>query len=337
MNGQLGQDAAQGAITRGTGVLMSSGQTRSLVSVVVPTFNRRAHVLQALESVFAQTYTPIEVIVVNDGSSDDTSQWLTPLRDQGRVIYLEQPNRGLAHARNNGISAAQGEYVAFLDDDDLWPKDKIAWQVAYLASHPEVGVIGGSYVPFADNSPPGQPEAVTERTFSFEDMFSGSPFTSPGQTLVRHSVLNEVGGFDPSIWAVDDLDMYMRLARQTQVKLLPELALFYRLHPNNMSKRLLPMMRNGKKVLEKHLPLVPRSRRRDSYINGYFWLYEYLGKKLVAGTRLELKQGRPLAAASKLLSLYPLFWSMLTIPSLSRMFLRDLTNFRLRRGSARSF
>src|ERR1700719_2929443 len=102
------------------------------VSVIIPTYNHRDFVLDAIESVFAQTFTDYEVIVVNDGSPDDTASVLAPLASAGRIRYLEQANAGQGAARNRGIAQARGEFIALLDDDDRWPADKLEWQVGEL-------------------------------------------------------------------------------------------------------------------------------------------------------------------------------------------------------------
>ncbi|MBA2437335.1 MAG: glycosyltransferase family 2 protein, partial [Acidimicrobiia bacterium] len=114
-----------------------------MISVVVPTYNHRDFVLQALESAFAQTFTDIEVIVVNDGSGDDTEALLRPLVQAGRIAYLEQENQGQAAARNRGWQAARGKYVAFLDDDDLWPPGKLEWQARVLEEQPQTVLVYG--------------------------------------------------------------------------------------------------------------------------------------------------------------------------------------------------
>jgi len=113
------------------------------VTVIIPVYGHRDHVLAALESVFSQTFKDFEVIVVNDGSPDDSAELLRPLASAGKIRYIEQENRGQAAARNRGLSEATGEFVALLDDDDQWPADKLEWQVAYLDASPDVGVVGG--------------------------------------------------------------------------------------------------------------------------------------------------------------------------------------------------
>jgi glycosyltransferase involved in cell wall biosynthesis len=112
------------------------------VSVVIPTYGHRNYILDALTSVFEQSYTDREVIVVNDGSPRDTGSLLAPLVGTGRIRDIEQPNRGLAAARNPGLEAARGEYIALLDDDDIWPTDKLQWQVAELDAHREAVAVG---------------------------------------------------------------------------------------------------------------------------------------------------------------------------------------------------
>ena len=107
-----------------------------LVSVIIPVHNGGRYLRAALESVFAQTYRPFEVIVVDDGSTDDSGVIAQSFHD---VRYIHQANQGVAAARNNGIEAARGEFFAFLDQDDLWTPEKLKLQIAYLLSHPDLG------------------------------------------------------------------------------------------------------------------------------------------------------------------------------------------------------
>src|SRR4051812_10173624 len=99
------------------------------VSVVIPTYGHCRYVLETIESALGQTFSSNEIIVVNDGSPDDTVVVLQPYTQTGRIRYFEQPNAGQASARNRGLAEATGEFVAFLDDDDIWPADKLAWQI----------------------------------------------------------------------------------------------------------------------------------------------------------------------------------------------------------------
>lgn len=307
---------------------MYDTEHNALVSVIIPTCNRRDLVLATLQSVFQQTYSHYEVLVVDDGSTDDTATALAPLAASGRIRYIAQSNGGVARARNTGIAASKGSFLAFLDDDDLWPPDKLRWQVEYLEAHPEIGIVGGTCIlfttPFEEIGYHGGPQRVVE----FEEMFCGSPYSSPGQTLIRRSILEKIGLFDTDIWAVDDLDLYMRISRVSKAAFLPHLSLYYRQHSNSVSKNLSRMLFNGKKTIHKNLPFVDISQRKRASIESSFWLYQYLGKQAVRECRTALSQKNLGAASRHLASVWPLVWDLLTIPSLGRMFLRDLIKTR---------
>jgi len=116
-------------------------QNEPLVSVVIPTYNRCGYLQQAIESVLSQSCGDFEVIVVDDGSTDETAQVIAKFSDE-RVRYLYQSNAGRSAARNWGMGAARGMYLAFLDDDDLYLPHKLASQVAFLESHPGVDLVG---------------------------------------------------------------------------------------------------------------------------------------------------------------------------------------------------
>ncbi|MFM6154726.1 MAG: glycosyltransferase family 2 protein, partial [Sphaerospermopsis kisseleviana] len=111
-------------------------ENKPLVSVIIPVYNGDRHLAQAIESVLNQTYQPFEVIVVDDGSTDNSANVACSYKE---VHYLYQPNQGVAVARNTGISQARGEFIAFLDQDDLWTPDKLTVQVDYLLKHENIG------------------------------------------------------------------------------------------------------------------------------------------------------------------------------------------------------
>lgn len=230
------------------------------VSVVIPTYNHAQYVLEALDSVFAQTRPADEVIVVNDGSPDDTADRLRPLVDSGRIRYMEQPNAGQGAARNRGLAEARGTYVAFLDDDDRWPPDKLQWQVDALERAPgAVMVYGPHQLLSADgrevtddpNQSPHQPPDDAHRAFRRRNWI-----LSVGQTLTRADALRAIGGFDPIIWGSDDWDLYIRLARRGEFVFQPKVALYYRRHGSNASSSALRHAVNHLKVVRRHIGLL---------------------------------------------------------------------------------
>ena len=239
------------------------------VSVVIPTYNHRQTLPEALASVFAQTFTDYEIIVVNDGSPDDTRDYLLPLAEAGKVRYVEQANAGQGAARNRGIAEARGEFIALLDDDDRWTPDKLEWQVAALRENPAAVLVYGDYTRLEAN---GELSAYVPK-----DCPSGRVYDafrrqcwllSPGQALIRASALKAAGGFDPAIWGSDDWDLYIRLAKQGEFIYRRRLCLHYRHHAANASKRAVRHVRNHWKVVRRHigwhLPLLVAHQRAAS-------------------------------------------------------------------------
>ncbi len=222
------------------------------VSVVIPTYNHRAYVLDALDSVFRQTFTDYEVIVVNDGSPDDTGEVLRPLAEAGRIRYIEQPNAGQAAARNRGIAEARGEFIALLDDDDLWPPDKLAWQTAALVANPTWTMVTGYSEVLGAGPASKHPESLPAPHPGKRLFAACNWIRSPGQVLIRREAVRRIGLFDPAIRGADDWDLYIRLAEAGPVVFVDRLALYYRLHASNASADCWGMFTNVRRVYRKH-------------------------------------------------------------------------------------
>ena len=257
------------------------------VSVIIPTYNHRDFVLDALDSVFAQTFTDHEIIVINDGSPDDTSRLLQPLVEQKRIHYVEQPNAGQAAARNRGLALAQGEFIAFLDDDDLWPPEKLGMQVMELRRSKAL-LVGGWAGITLDGVSVLREQGVRPGTLNINDLFCGSPFLSPGQTLIRRSTLEELGGFDETIWGADDFDLYLRIASLGELRVNRQMSLLYRLHPGNSSNQRELMLENCYKLVQRHLLRSDRTLSRRAFR----WLYDYAGSEWIAQAKHSIRKGR---------------------------------------------
>lgn len=209
------------------------------VSVVVPSYNYAHCLSQAIESVLSQTFRDFELIVVNDGSIDDTHAVVASYGDA--IRYVRQENRGLPGARNTGIRVASGQYVAFLDPDDLWLPLKLERQVLLLDAQPEYGLVYcNSY--FVD----GNTGQICGTYYSdalrsgwiLPDLFTEGVFIGAATPIVRHKVLIEVGGYDESLkpptHGPEDWDLYMRIASKYQIGVVREVLACYRLHLSSM-------------------------------------------------------------------------------------------------------
>lgn len=242
------------------------------VSVIIPCYNHRDTVAAAVQSALDQCFTDREIIVINDGSPDDTAAVLEPFMD--RIRYVEQVNAGQAGARNRGIEMARGEFIALLDDDDTWPADKLEWQVAALRARPEVVLVYGEDVRVGEsgNALPGTSREAYKRPAGnvYEDFLEGCWIASPGQTLIRKSALSQIGGFDASIWGSDDWDLYLRLAKVGTFAYENRVALNYRVHAASASTNVLRHLEGHEKVARKHPAGGIRARRRRRNESAYF-------------------------------------------------------------------
>ncbi len=200
----------------------ASSTTSPAVSVVIPTWNRAASVRRAIDSVLAQDFTDLEVIVVDDASTDDTAQAVRGIAD-GRVRLLEQPvNQGVSAARNRGIAAARAPLIAFLDSDDIWLPGKLSRQVALMDASP--GRVGMVYTGIENRTPDGaRSEAPTWRGDVFARLMQMNGIHGGASTsMMRREVFDMVGGFDTTLPAIEDYEMWVRIARFWQVDFVPE-------------------------------------------------------------------------------------------------------------------
>jgi glycosyltransferase involved in cell wall biosynthesis len=186
-----------------------------MVSVIIPAFRAAGYIEETLSSVFAQTYTDIEVILVNDGSPDTRELKNAIARWIDRLVYIEQENAGAGAARNAGLAAARGEYVAFLDADDRWRPTFLAKQMRYLAQAPGCDMVYSDAritgdTPLAGRTFMDTAPSVGEVTFS--SLLSQQCNVLTSAVVARRAPIQEVGGFDPSLRRGQDFDLWARLA-----------------------------------------------------------------------------------------------------------------------------
>jgi glycosyltransferase involved in cell wall biosynthesis len=210
-----------------------------LVSVIIPTYNRSADVTEAVRSVLGQTYPEVEVLVVDDGSTDDTETALRPFAE--RVRYFKQERSGPAAARNRAMLQARGKYLAFLDADDLWLPDKLKRQVALLDARPEVVLSYTDYTRgFRDAAARGSQlrhYALKGSLRPFQDLFREN-FIHTSTAMVRRDVLASTGVFDTDLSGSEDLDFWLRLARLGPFAYLDEVLTLVRRQGDNLSRTL---------------------------------------------------------------------------------------------------
>ncbi|AFZ45413.1 glycosyl transferase family 2 [Halothece sp. PCC 7418] len=247
------------------------------VSVIIPTYNGSRYICQTIESVFNQSYLDWEVIVVDDGSTDATREILTPYRD--RVDYYYQTNQGVAAARNFGLTMAQGDYINFLDHDDILLTDKLALQVEVLEQRPQVGMVHSGWKRI--NSW-GEPLANVEPwhqapTLDLHEWLQWMPVLfSP--MLFRWEWLNRVGPLDTTFQQACDVDLIQRLAiAGCQTAWIRQVTTCYREHSRNDSLNTLIQAQESWQVRQKFftrpdLPLVVRERQNQYLYHTLVWI-----------------------------------------------------------------
>lgn len=221
------------------------------ISVVIPAYNADRTILETVESVQQQTFSDFELIVINDGSTDRTPELLQSVEDQ-RLKIFSYENGGLPIARNRGISHATGEFITFLDADDLWTPDKLELQLAALQQHPEAGV-AYSWTYFMHEKEniihPG------DRIF-FEgnvqaNLLVHNFIDSGSNVLIRRQAVESVGDFDPTCAGCADWDYWLRLAASWHFVVVPKHQIFYRISSGSMSAKVEVMEEVGLTVVEK--------------------------------------------------------------------------------------
>lgn len=255
------------------------------VSAIIPVYNCEKYVREAVESALAQTCPPHEIIVVDDGSTDGTREALDRYRNS--IIYVCQKNAGEPAARNTGIQHASGEYIAFLDADDLWLPPKLQLQMDYFKAHPECALVYTDMMIFDDDGILDRSfRASHERVYRsgriFQQIFFESLF-NPSCVVFRKACIEKVGWFDESFLVGSDYDMWLRMARHFEFGYVDSPLLMYRQHPQMSTRGLGIALKDGMpwlaRVLKTTLDRYPEALEElgEPAVNRrlalpYFWL-----------------------------------------------------------------
>lgn len=220
-----------------------------LVTVVVPAYNRATLIAQSIDSALAQTYPNVEIVIVDDGSTDNTEQ---VVRDRygAKVRFLKQQNAGPAVARNHGIAEAKGDLIALLDSDDLWAPDKLARQIPHLLDGtPRIVTCGVEWF----NTDTGAPTAayIPKAGMTFHDVL-GFDLLAPQSLLFPKSVNDAIGGSDSSLRGPEDWDFNLRATARFPIAVVPEVLVRIRNHGDQLSGDKTKLYNQCLRVLEKN-------------------------------------------------------------------------------------
>lgn len=208
-----------------------------LVSVVIPVFNCKDYLARCIESALSQTHHPLEIVAVDDGSTDGSADILTSYAP--RITVVDQANSGPSAARNNGVAHTSGGYLAFLDGDDLWDPRKTEVQFAALKEHPKAVAVYCDHRSIDAEDLVLGPTGALEHSRSsgriLEDLIRGQRIKSPSLVMVRREAFDAVGGFDTALRFSEDYDLWLRLAARGPILYQVETLASYRVHGGNIS------------------------------------------------------------------------------------------------------
>lgn len=249
---------------------MSAGDSAPCVSVIIPAFNASATIVAAIESALGQTLSDLEVIVIDDGSVDDTGALLASIHDS-RVRLLCQDHGGVARARNRGLEVARGKFITFLDADDMWTADKLALQVEALLSDPAAGAVY-SWTAFFDQS--GRYLFAKEPGYHSGDVYAELLVTfflaSGSNVLARRECIESMGPFDQSAEPVEDWEYWLRVAKTWRFALAPRYQILYRFTAASASAAVERYQRAVERVAANEFVAAPpalRERQRECLSN----------------------------------------------------------------------
>ena len=253
-----------------------------IVTVVIPCYNQSKFLCEAIESVQKQSYNRHEIIVVNDGSTDNTSE---VAKQFFNVRLIEQTNMGLAHARNVGLLESKGEFLVFLDADDRLLPNAFEISVKSLQDHPESAFVSGFCVYL---SPNGKRQTfLAQPGFSFNSdhylaLLRKNYIWSPANVMYRRKLFDQITGFDATVNPAADYELYLRVARQFPIHQHGEIVAEYRQHDTSMSSNPGLMLKNVLKVLEKQREYVKMNAAyRKAFKQGIAFYFYFYGKGII--------------------------------------------------------
>jgi glycosyltransferase involved in cell wall biosynthesis len=279
------------------------------VSVIIPTYNSVKYVIAATESVLAQTFKDFEIIVVDDGSTDETESVLSLY--QNKIRYIRQPNNGVAVARNRGIAESRGKYVAFLDADDTWLPNKLERQMNAMRQQTQYQACYSAFTVVDSDLNPLGISRSRRHGKALEDLLTcGNIIGSICTVICVRSLFEKVGAFDPALSQCADWDMWVRLAAQTEFLYLDEPLVTYRQHGTNMSRDASLLEHDSLRVLTKgfampELSAATKAKRQPAFARNYMVLagtyfhagrYQDFTRCMIKAIAMDVRQINYLAA-----------------------------------------
>jgi glycosyltransferase involved in cell wall biosynthesis len=213
-----------------------------LISVIIPTFNRSAVLLRAIESVLNQTYNNFELIIVDDGSTDETELLLSPYIKSGQLHYYKKTNGGVASARNYGVKQSSGAWIAFLDSDDEWLPEKLSEQIKYLSQHPELSIAYTEEIWIRNSIRVNQKKSHQKIGGRIFENCLEQCLIAPSSVIMTRTLFNSFNGFDENFVVCEDYDLWLKISCFHEIGLIDKaLIIKYGGHEDQLSTKFFAM------------------------------------------------------------------------------------------------
>ncbi len=227
------------------------------ISIITPTFNRADFLRIAIDSVLAQSFGDFEHIIVDDGSTDQTPQFVEHYLTDPRIRYFRQENQGPSVARNVGIERSRGEFICFLDSDNFWAPLKLDQQLRLFTAYPDSGVIYGDVVTVDASGGELHRRNMMRHSGAITRMLLVDNFISMNTTMARASLIREAGGFRQSDGLAEDYGLWLRMALLAKFRYASEFWAYYRIMPGRLSDRSLERVRDNERLIRDFLQRRP--------------------------------------------------------------------------------
>ena len=229
-----------------------------LISIITPTYNREAFLPVAIESVLAQSYKEFELIIVDDGSTDNSRELINAYVDKDpRVKYLYQENQRQSVARNYALSIAKGDFICFLDSDNYWPHDKLEKSLKAFEQHPEADIVYGDCITIDEQGNELHRNNMRRYSGSIAAFLLKDNFVSMNTTMTRRRCFNEMGGMSGKRRVADDYDLWLKFSARYRFQYIPEFLAYYRVMENQISSNKKLRFETNEKIILDFLAAFP--------------------------------------------------------------------------------
>ncbi|MCR8915829.1 glycosyltransferase [Marinobacter panjinensis] len=258
-------------------------ESNPLVTVITPTYNRADFLPEAIDGVLAQTFGDFELIVVDDGSTDNSSEILADYEAKdSRVRIFRQENQGQSVARNRALAEARGEYICFLDSDNYWPPEKLQQQVALFDEHPEVDVIYGDTITIDENGVELTRHNMTRYSGHIAKWMLRDNCVSMNTAMARRKCFDDMGGMSGQRRVADDYDLWLKFSAQFQFLYVPEFWAYYRVMDDQISSDKTARFASNEAIIHDFRRSYPDAVSEEEFNAGFAVFYVRKARYLAA-------------------------------------------------------